>query len=87
MLKGRVIGTATATVKHPSMTGWKLLVVRTENDPVLAIDTLGAGEGDEVMISSDGKFTSELIGTKATPVRWSVIGIVDSGEWRVESGK
>ena len=78
MLQGKVIGTATATVKHPSMNGWKLLVVRTDPDPILAIDTLGAGGGDEVLISSDGSFTAETIGTKATPVRWSVIGIVDS---------
>ena len=78
MLQGKVIGTATATLKHLSMNGWKLLVVRTDTDPILAIDTLGAGSGDEVLISSDGSFTAETIGTKATPVRWSVIGIVDS---------
>ena len=28
MLTARVIGHATATVKHPSMEGWKLLVVQ-----------------------------------------------------------
>ena len=28
MQLGEVIGTATATVKHPSMKGWKLLVVQ-----------------------------------------------------------
>lgn len=78
MLKGKVIGTATSTVKHPSMEGWKLLVVRTDADPVLAVDRLGAGPGDDVMITSDGKFTSEMIGTPATPVRWSVIGIIDN---------
>ncbi len=82
MLHGKVIGTATSTVKHPSMDGWKLLVVRTDknpdNDPVLAVDTQGAGVGDDVVISSDGKFTSKLIGTKVTPVRWSVIGIIDN---------
>ncbi len=77
MLQGKVIGTATATIKHPSMNGWKLLVVRTDGDPVLAIDALGAGTDDRVLISSDGSFTAELIGTKATPVRWSVIGIID----------
>ena len=77
MLRGKVIGTATATIKHPSMEGWKLLVVRTDTEPVLVIDSFGAGVGDEVIISSDGKFTSEIIGTKITPVRWSNIGIVE----------
>ncbi|RMF88249.1 MAG: ethanolamine utilization protein EutN, partial [Planctomycetota bacterium] len=28
MLAARVVGTATATVKHPTMQGWKLLVVQ-----------------------------------------------------------
>ncbi|MGL6195894.1 MAG: EutN/CcmL family microcompartment protein [Thermoguttaceae bacterium] len=78
MLKGKIIGTATSTVKHASMQGWKLLLVQVPgSEPVLAIDTLGAGVGMNVLISSDGKFTSEQIGTKATPVRWSVIGIED----------
>ena len=88
MIIGNVIGQATSTMKHPTLRGWKLLVVlplssdgrRPDGDPVLAIDRLGAGAGDRVMISSDGKFTAEQIGKQATPVRWSVIGIVDVQE-------
>ncbi|MDR1271018.1 MAG: ethanolamine utilization protein EutN [Planctomycetaceae bacterium] len=79
MIKGKVIGTVTATIKHPTLDGWKMLVVQTDAEPYIAVDKLGAGVGDEVMITSDGKFTSELIGTKASPVRWSVIGIADNG--------
>ena len=80
MLNGKVIGHATSTVKHPTLNGWKLLVVQPPDgvDPVLAIDTLGAGPGMHVLISSDGKFTAESVGTQATPIRWSVIGIVDT---------
>ncbi len=86
MLTGKVIGHATATVKHPSMEGWKLLVVQplaadgrsADGDPVLAVDRLGAGRRDRVIISSDGKSTRELIGHMATPVRWAVIGIEDT---------
>lgn len=85
MLSGRVVGIATATVKHPSMVGWKLLLVQPyapdgrtpDGDPVLAVDGLGAGIGEEVMITSDGKGTRELLQSDTTPVRWSVIGIVD----------
>jgi ethanolamine utilization protein EutN len=44
---------ATATVKHPSMAGWKLLIVQPygpdgqtpDGDPVLVVDALGAGIG------------------------------------------
>jgi ethanolamine utilization protein EutN len=85
MLSGRVIGSATATVKHPSMQGWKLLLVQPygpdgrtpDGDPMLAVDALGAGIGEQVIISSDGRGTRELLGSENTPVRWSVIGIAD----------
>lgn len=85
MLKGRVIGNATSTVKHSTMHGWKLLVVQpllnddlsADGDPVLAVDLLGAGAGETVVISSDGKATGELLQADNTPVRWSVVGIVD----------
>jgi ethanolamine utilization protein EutN len=85
MQLGLVVGTATATARHPSMRGWKLLVVqplmadnrRPDGDPQLAIDNLGAGVGQSVMITSDGAGTRALLGTDATPVRWSVIGIPD----------
>ena len=87
MLKALVIGNATSTLKHDTMTGRKLLIVQplgpgnrgADGDPVITMDTFGAGVGDYVMISSDGKYTAETIGQKATPVRWSVVGIIDSG--------
>ncbi len=79
-----VIGTATATVKHSSMQGCKLLVVqprlvdgRVDGDPVLAVDIVGAGVGESVMITSDGRGAREFLGVEATPVRWTVIGIQD----------
>ena len=79
------MGTATATVKHPSMQGWKLLVVQPlaadgcspDGDPVLAVDSLGAGRGETVIVSSDGRGTRELLQSDNTPVRWSVSGIPD----------
>ncbi len=85
MYSARVIGTATATVKHPSMEGWKLLLVQPclpdgrtpDGDPMLAVDVLGAGMGETVIVSSDGRRTRELLGRDDTPVRWSVIGIAD----------
>jgi ethanolamine utilization protein EutN len=85
MLTGRVLGAATATVKHPSMSGWKLLLVQPllsdgrtpDGDPLLAVDALSAGAGDRVIVSSDGLGTREMLGSQTTPVRWSVMGIVD----------
>ena len=85
MYIGRVVGTATSTVKHPSMEGCKLLLVMAlqgdeqtiEGDPILVVDTLGAGKGQTVMITSDGIGTRQLLGSKNSPVRWSVLGIRD----------
>jgi len=81
----KVIGTATATIKHPSLTGWKLLLVQAlaadgespDGDPMLAVDALGAGSGQRVLVTSDGRSTRELIGDDRTPVRWTVLGICD----------
>ncbi len=85
MLIGRVVGTATSTIKHPSMEGWKLLLVmalqadgRTiEGDPILVIDPVGAGRGETVIITSDGMSARELVGRENSPVRWYVLGIRD----------
>jgi ethanolamine utilization protein EutN len=85
MFVGRVMGNATATVKHRSMEGAKLLLVMAlqadgntvEGDPILVIDSLGAGRGEKVMITSDGIGTREILGDLTSPVRWSVLGICD----------
>ena len=84
MQLGFVVGNTTATVKHASMEGCKLLVVQPQlvdgtpdGDPVLAIDNVGAGRGETVMITSDGRHAREVLGVEATPVRWTVIGIRD----------
>jgi ethanolamine utilization protein EutN len=84
MQLGRVIGHATATIKHPSMNGWRLALVQLLNaarqpeaDPVVAADKLGSGIGDVVVLNSDGKAAREMIGDNKSPVRWFVIGISD----------
>ena len=85
MQMGIVLGTATSTVKHPSLHGQKMLVVQfygvdgatPDGEPVVAVDQLGAGVGERVMLSSDGKETRTLLASDTTPVRWCVIGIQD----------
>lgn len=85
MINARVVGSATSTVKHPSMEGFRLLVVQPygpdaqtpEGDPLIAVDTMGAGKNDNVMITSDGRAAREVLSAENTPVRWIVIGICD----------
>lgn len=85
MQTGLVVGRAIATHKHASMNGRKLLIVQPrmsdgespDGDPVLAVDGVGAGCGEVVMITSDGRAARQMLGVDATPVRWTVIGICD----------
>ena len=81
---GLVVGHAVATVKHPSLTGWRLLLVqllttdgKEDGEPLLAIDSLGAGAADEVILSNDGAEARAMVGTRNSPVRWFVMGIRD----------
>jgi ethanolamine utilization protein EutN len=84
MQLAEVIGHATATVKHPTLNGWRMLVVQPldaqagpDGTPIIAIDPLGSGPGDRVVISNDGKAAREMVGADNSPVRWAVIGLAD----------
>ncbi len=79
-----VQGRATSTVKHRSLNGTKLLVCQPlgnagqpAGDPVLAVDKLGAGAGDHVILTSDGKGLRELLNDDTSPVRWWTLGLID----------
>lgn len=81
---GLVVGHAVSSVKHPTLTGWKLLVVqlltgdgKPDGEPILAIDCLGAGKGDRVIATTDALLVRELTGVKNSPIRWSVLGLQD----------
>jgi ethanolamine utilization protein EutN len=85
MQLAHVIGTATTTVKHPSLVGAKLLLVQPlmadgaspDGDPQISIDTVAAGVGDTVMITSDGRLLRDLLKSSTTPARWSTIALID----------
>lgn len=84
MQLARVVGQAVATVKHPSLQGWRLLLVQPltgagqeDGEPLLAIDKLGAGNAALVIVSNDGAGARQLVGVKNSPVRWMVLGICD----------
>jgi len=84
MLLGLVIGHATATVKHPSFVGLRLPLVQVldsnrkpEGDLIVAVDRYGAGKGQTVILSSDGKGAREYVGNDKSPARWYVVGLAD----------
>jgi ethanolamine utilization protein EutN len=84
MQLSRVVGHAVATVKHPTLKGWRLLIVQPlaadgteDGDPLLAIDNLGAAREDLVILSYDLAGVDELMGHSFSPVRGLVMGICD----------
>ena len=84
MLLARVEGNVVATRKHPSLTGWRLMICQPinrtgepEGVPQVAIDGHGAAMHQRVILSSDGAAARKLVGNDKSPVRWMIIGIVD----------
>ncbi|WP_182868146.1 EutN/CcmL family microcompartment protein [Stieleria mannarensis] len=89
MFIARVTGSVVSTQKVATMTGHKLLVVEpyrlddkkrqsivTTGRTFIAVDTLGAGQNDFVLITqgSSARLTPE---TKHLPIDAVIIGIVD----------
>ena len=90
MFLGKVIGSVVSTRKDPSMRGRKLLMVRpmlvdADNpgafkpggNTIVAIDTLGAGEGELVMFAQ-GSSARQAEGLKELPVDAAIVGLVDT---------
>lgn len=84
MILARIDGNAVATIAHPTLKGWRMVICqpidgegREQGDPVLAIDPIGSGLHSKVIMSSDGKAARELVGVERTPLRNMVIAVVD----------
>lgn len=84
MLIACVTGTVVATKKHPKFTGGKLLLVqpltlddRPQGHELLAVDSVGAGVNDKVLIVLEGRAAGEALGRRGTPVDAAIVGIVD----------
>jgi len=80
----KVIGTVVATQKHPKFEGAKLLLVQPvslddtpRGTPLLAVDSVGAGVHEKVLIVLEGRAAGEALGRKGAPVDAAVIGIID----------
>jgi len=84
MLLAEVLGHATATLKHRSLRGLKTILAQPVRsltvEPLLVVDRLGAAPGDLVLITGDGAQGREIAGDKTSPIRWTVLGIVEPRE-------
>jgi ethanolamine utilization protein EutN len=87
MLIARVVGTVVATQKHRKFEGAKLLLVQPLNvddtprgHTLLAVDGVGAGVHEKVLIVLEGRAAGEAVGQKAAPVDAAIVGIIDHVE-------
>lgn len=83
MLLARVVGTVVATRKEPGLTGCKLLVIqplapdrRPAGRPLVAVDSVGAGEGEEVFYVR-GREASFPFLPDEVPADAAITGIID----------
>jgi ethanolamine utilization protein EutN len=84
MLIARVVGEIVSTHKHPSHEGRSLLVVQPLNldgsnrgDAVVALDAVGAGIGDRVLLATDGYSAMTSVGKLQAPIDMAAIGFID----------
>ena len=89
MQLARVIGTVVSTQKHRKFEGAKLLLVQPvtlDDKPrgaaLLAIDSVGAGVHEKVIVVLEGRAAGDALGRKAAPVDAAIIGIVDTVDVR-----
>jgi len=80
----RVIGTVVSTQKNRKLEGAKLLLVQPlslDDQPrgvaLLAIDAVGAGVGEKVLVVIEGKAAGDALGKKGAAVDAAIVGIVD----------
>lgn len=98
MTLGRVCGQIVSTKKAAKLEGFKILVVQPisldtfeeTGAPIVSIDTIGAGEGEVVLMVS-GSSARQTVQTDGKPTDNSIVGIIDSvtigGEMKFRKGE
>ena len=83
MFLGKVIGTVWSTKKDENLVGSKLLIVKQldldmneKNSFVVAVDSVGAGEGEVVLVATGSSARQTTI-TKNRPIDAVIMAIVD----------
>ena len=82
---GRVVGTVVSTQKNSKLEGAKLMLVQPltlDDEPrgvaLLAMDSVGAGVGEKVLVVIEGKAAGDALGRKGAAVDAAIIGIIDA---------
>lgn len=87
MKLARVVATVVSTINVPVFDARKLLLcdlVSADGTPaggyLIAVDTVGAGPGETVLLMDEGNSARQILGARDAPVRTLVVGIVDHVE-------
>jgi ethanolamine utilization protein EutN len=85
MILARIIGSINSTIHHPGVEYRTLLVAErldSTGQPsggyLIAIDAIGAGQGETVLILDEGTGARQILADATAPVRSIVVGIVDA---------
>ena len=84
MIIGQVIGQIHSTINHPFYDGKKLMMVektdpagKSTGDYLIAVDSVGAGPGERVLVLDEGTGARQVVGSADAPVRSVIVGIID----------
>ena len=85
MKLGRVEATVVSTIQAPAFDGRRLLLctlLDASGTPadgyLIAVDTVGAGAGETVLLLDEGGSARQILGLEHGPTRAVVVGIVDA---------
>lgn len=88
MILARVIGMVTSSDKDPELGAYKLLVVvplgldlEAEGEETIAIDRVGAGIGERVLVVREGNAARQITGRDKIPLQNVIVGVVDDVNW------
>jgi ethanolamine utilization protein EutN len=84
MIIGTVTGDIHSTISHGFYRARPLLIVDREDATgqptgsyVIAIDTVGAGVGQRVLVLEEGNGSRQVVRSADAPVRSVIVGIID----------
>ena len=84
MMIARVVGHVVATAKHETLHGQRMMLVRPVTPsgvdagaPVMAIDTVGAGVGERVLVVLEGRSAGQAARRDDAPLDAAIVGIID----------
>ena len=87
MKLAKVVGTVVSTIKAPIFDERALLLVdliepdgRPASGYLIAVDTVGAGAGETVLVIDEGSSARQIVGAPYGPLRTVIVGIVDHVE-------